>query len=72
RTRREDTSGNPRAAEGADRHGHSKGKQDRPAREAERHRETRDANQEEGRTDPRRRRTRRRTRSQDSAPRQDD
>ncbi|WP_446753626.1 DEAD/DEAH box helicase [Glutamicibacter sp. BSL13] len=72
RTRREDTSGNPRAAEGADRHGHSKGKQDRPAREAERHRETRDANQEEGRTAPRRRRTRRRTRSQDSAPRQDD
>ena len=49
------------------RHGHSKGKQDRPARENERHRETHVAGEEqtaaEGSAPARRRRPRRRTRS---------
>lgn len=52
------------STEGADRHGHSKGKHDRPARENERHRETHAAGEEK--TAPRRRRTRRRTRSQET------
>lgn len=57
------------STQGGDRHGHSKGKQDRPAREAERHRESRRSGEQASSTEEgaapaaRRRRPRRRTRS---------